>query len=129
MMLCTAYNVSAQDFVYKAKNPAFGGDTFNYNWLLSSATAQNSTQAEETDEIGSNQNSTLDDFQNSLNRQILSQLSRQLVSDNLGNQGLQPGTFTAGNFTIDVVETLNGVVITIIDLTTGGQSVIEVPNF
>ena len=36
----------AQDFVYKPVNPAFGGDTFNYNWLLSSANAQNQYEDE-----------------------------------------------------------------------------------
>ena len=35
------FGVSAQQFVYKAINPAFGGDTFNYQWLMSSATSQN----------------------------------------------------------------------------------------
>ena len=35
---------AAQDFVYEPKNPAFGGgNTFNYSWLLSAATAQNTT--------------------------------------------------------------------------------------
>lgn len=33
--------VNSQGFVYKPKNPAFGGDTFNYQWLLSSAESQN----------------------------------------------------------------------------------------
>jgi curli production assembly/transport component CsgF len=27
--------------VYKPRNPAFGGDTFNYQWLMSSAENQN----------------------------------------------------------------------------------------
>ena len=31
----------AQNLVYKPKNPAFGGDTFNYQWMLSSAESQN----------------------------------------------------------------------------------------
>ena len=31
----------SQQLVYKPVNPAFGGDTFNYQWLLSSAEAQN----------------------------------------------------------------------------------------
>ncbi|HAV55199.1 MAG TPA: curli assembly protein CsgF, partial [Aequorivita sp.] len=35
----------AQQFSYKPLNPAFGGDTFNYNWLLSSATSQNKLTA------------------------------------------------------------------------------------
>ena len=34
-------SVSAQDLVYKPRNPAFGGDTFNYQWLASSAESQN----------------------------------------------------------------------------------------
>jgi len=31
----------AQQMVYKPMNPAFGGDGYNYQWLLSSANAQN----------------------------------------------------------------------------------------
>jgi curli production assembly/transport component CsgF len=31
----------AQDLLYKPKNPAFGGDTFNYQWMISSAESQN----------------------------------------------------------------------------------------
>jgi curli production assembly/transport component CsgF len=27
--------------LYKPRNPAFGGDTFNYQWLMSSAENQN----------------------------------------------------------------------------------------
>jgi curli production assembly/transport component CsgF len=33
-------SVNAQDLVYKPRNPAFG-DTFNYQWLASSAESQN----------------------------------------------------------------------------------------
>ena len=32
----------SQQIVYKPINPAFGGDTFNYQWLLNSANSQNS---------------------------------------------------------------------------------------
>ena len=39
--------MNAQDLVYKPKNPAFGGDTFNYQWLLSSAESQNKLKDEE----------------------------------------------------------------------------------
>ncbi|MFK7932758.1 MAG: curli assembly protein CsgF, partial [Saprospiraceae bacterium] len=71
-------SATAQDFVYKPTNPAFGGDTFNYNWLLSSAEAQNSI--DDPDFVARNSGSTLDDFAESLNRNLLSQLSRTLVS-------------------------------------------------
>jgi hypothetical protein len=47
-------SVNAQDLVYKPRNPAFG-DTFNYQWLASSAESQNkfkepsSAKAQKTD--------------------------------------------------------------------------------
>ncbi|MCK5278996.1 MAG: curli production assembly protein CsgF, partial [Cyclobacteriaceae bacterium] len=31
----------AQDFVYQPVNPAFGGNPYNYSWLLGQAQAQN----------------------------------------------------------------------------------------
>jgi curli production assembly/transport component CsgF len=34
-------SMGAQDLVYRPRNPAFGGDTFNYQWLLNSAESQN----------------------------------------------------------------------------------------
>ncbi len=38
---CGYFPRKSQQLVYKPVNPAFGGDTFNYQWLLSSANAQN----------------------------------------------------------------------------------------
>ena len=120
---------SGQDFTYTPINPAFGGNTFNYNWLLSSAQAQNGTTDPNLEDRSSVFDiDPLEDFKNSLNRQILSQLSRQVLGDQFGVEGLQVGTFTVGDFTIDVTPSNGGVVITIIDLNTGGTSVIEVPN-
>ena len=37
----------AQDFVYKPINPAFGGNPYNYGWLLSQAEAQNTFEEPE----------------------------------------------------------------------------------
>ncbi len=37
----------AQDFVYQPINPAFGGNPYNYNWLLGQAQAQNIYTEEE----------------------------------------------------------------------------------
>ena len=36
------WEVRAQQLVYKPVNPMFGGDTFNYQFLLQSAQSQNS---------------------------------------------------------------------------------------
>ena len=40
--MLAGYVSVGQQLTYEPINPAFGGDTFNYQWLLSSANAQNS---------------------------------------------------------------------------------------
>ena len=63
-----ACNLSmGQDLVYRPINPAFGGDTFNYQWLLSSAEAQNKFTEDES--VG-NEQSDLERFTESLNNQL-----------------------------------------------------------
>lgn len=118
----------AQDMVYKPKNPAFGGDTFNYNWLLSSAQVQD--QTEDPDLIARTQGgSTLDDFTESLNRQLLSQLSRQLITNQFGENGLEDGNYTVGDFQIDVTSSIEGLVISILDTGAGEQTQVIIPYF
>ena len=70
----------AQQFSYKPLNPAFGGDTFNYNWLLSSATSQNKLTAPTNPR---DQESELKQFGSNLNRQLLSQISRILLQQQI----------------------------------------------
>ncbi len=117
----------SQDFVYKPKNPAFGGDTFNYNWLLSSAQVQD--LLEDPDAIDRSQSSSVNDFAESLNRQLLSQLSRQLVTTQFGEDGLEDGNYTFGNFQVDVTTTIEGLVINILDTGLGEQTQVIVPFF
>jgi len=117
----------AQDFVYKPKNPAFGGDTFNYNWLLSSAQTQN--LIDDPDLLERTQGSTLDNFTESLNRQLLSQLSRQLITAQFGENGLEDGNYTVGDFQIDVSSSIEGLVISILDTGAGEQTQVIIPYF
>ena len=117
-----------QDFKYQAVNPAFGGDTFNYNWLLSQAQAQND-YSEDPNADPFNRD-PLADFQNDLNRQILSQLSRSLVGDLFGEDGtLNEGTYEIGNYQIEIINGLDGVNIGIFDTSTGGTTTVTVPVF
>ncbi len=118
-------NLQAQDFVYTPKNPAFGGDTFNYNWLLSSAQSQNLL---EEDDSGNSQ-SSLESFTESLERQILSNLSRQIAGSQFGETTLDDGTYQVGSFGLDVISTLDGLSITITDPTTGETTQIIVPYY
>lgn len=117
----------AQQFSYKPLNPAFGGDTFNYNWLLSSATAQNQLTAPSN---AREQQSDLERFGDNLNSQILSQLSRSFLQQQLDGIGdiTEEGTFTFGTLTVEVFESTEGLVINILDTSNGEQTQVVVPN-
>ena len=122
-------HLQAQDLVYQPKNPAFGGDTFNYQWLHSSAQAQDKLTNPNAQTNSLLRRSPLQDFQDNLNRQILNQLSRQLVAAQFGEGGLEPGSYTVGNFQIDVTEGGSGVSIVIIDIGTGDRTTVTIPYF
>ena len=104
-----------QQLVYTPKNPAFGGDPFNYTWLLNSANAQN--QFEDSQLQGFE---GLEGFDSLLNDQLFGQF---------GDQELPPeGTSRDGNLEYEVFESTEGLVINILDITTGEQTQIIVPN-
>jgi len=117
----------AQQFSYKPLNPAFGGDTFNYNWLLSSAAAQNQLTAPGTTR---DEQSELERFGEGLNRQILSQISRTLLQQQLDGLGdlTEEGTFTFGTLTIEIFQSGEGLVINILDTSNGEQTQVIIPN-
>lgn len=120
----------AQDFVYQPKNPAFGGNPYNYSWLMSSAQAQNDIkETTATDPYSKYTTDPLKDFSESLNRQILSQLSRQIVSKQFGEDSLSAGTYVLGDYQIEVGDGSDGLNITIVDNKTGSQTTISVPYF
>ena len=104
-----------QQLVYTPKNPAFGGDPFNYTWLLNSANAQNGFQDDNgLGDFG------LDGLNDSLNNQLL--------GDQFGGDLPELGTSTDGNLEFEVFESTEGLVINILDITTGEQTQIIVPN-
>ncbi|MEI3791342.1 MULTISPECIES: curli production assembly/transport component CsgF [unclassified Chryseobacterium] len=122
------FSGKSQQLVYKPVNPAFGGDTFNYQWLLSSANAQN--QFDEKNDFSSlldNVNS-LDSFSQSLNRQILSELSRKLFEDQFGEGSIKPGNYFFGSLYLQITTTAQGLLINILDTSTGDQSEIVIPK-
>ncbi|PKA99210.1 curli production assembly/transport component CsgF [Flavobacteriaceae bacterium MAR_2009_75] len=119
-----SFSAYSQQLVYTPKNPNFGGNTFNYQWLLSSANAQNSFT---NNQSFRDETSELQDFQESLNRQILGQLTRSVFTSELGD-GLQPGTFNVGDLLLEIFESGEGLVVNILDTTTGEQTQIIVPN-
>jgi len=125
LLFSTSYFCVGQQLSYKPINPAFGGETFNYQWLLSSANAQNSFTDPSLD-INKDE-SSLEAFAETLNRQILSQLSRSLFETQLGEE-LQEGNFNFGSLALDIYDSAEGLVVNILDTDTGEQTQIIVPN-
>ncbi|MDF2554090.1 MAG: curli assembly protein CsgF [Chryseobacterium sp.] len=121
------FQAKSQQLVYKPINPAFGGDTFNYQWLLSSASAQNQFDNKEGSNLTGSSGS-LSNFTDSLNRQVLSELSRKLFQDQFGTTGVQAGNYMFGSLYLQITNTAQGMMISILDTNTGEQSEIVVPK-
>jgi curli production assembly/transport component CsgF len=118
----------AQDFVYQPINPAFGGNPYNYSWLLSSATAQNEYR-EDTDPFDFLDEDLLSGFQDDLNSQILNEISRSLYYNQFGEEGLSEGFYEFGSYEIDVSTTSEGMQIRIIDIMTGSETTVVIPFY
>jgi len=119
--------LAAQSIVYKPINPSFlGGNPYNASWLLSQAEAQNKFKDEASS--GLNQKTDLDRFMETLNRQLLNQLSRDLFQTEFGDSLLTEGTFTFGSLVIEIVPTSGGLAINILDTNNGEQTQIIIPN-
>ncbi|GAB3890342.1 curli production assembly/transport component CsgF [Spirosoma agri] len=121
----------AQSLVYHPNNPAFGGNTFNYAWMLSSAQAQDKLKdptAPKTTSSSGAQTNALTNFSQTLQNQLLSQLSRNLFTSQFGEQGLKEGTFQFGDLQVVVANGTDGINIQITD-GKGGQTTITVPYF
>ena len=120
-----------QTLTYRPVNPSFGGNTFNYQWMLSSAQAQDKskdpTASPTAGRFGNDPNS-LTSFSQSLQNQLLNQLSRNLFTKQFGEQGLQEGTFQFGDLQVIIANSTGGVNIQITD-GKGGQTSITVPYF
>ncbi|WP_372792481.1 curli production assembly/transport component CsgF [Lutibacter sp.] len=126
LFVCFSSFVFSQNIVYKPINPFFGGDTFNYQQLLASANAQNSF--EEDSGFDFTQATDLENFTESLNRQLLNSLSQDLFQQQFGDEGLSVGTFVFGSLVVEITPSSNGLSVNILDTTTGEQTQIIIPN-
>jgi curli production assembly/transport component CsgF len=120
---CLLYS---QNIVYKPINPFFGGDTFNYQQLLASANAQNTF--EENSGFNFGQGSDLENFTESLNRQLLNSLSQDLFQQEFGDTSLTEGTYVFGTLVVEISPSRDGLSVNILDTSTGEQTNIIIPN-
>ncbi|GAA3771185.1 curli assembly protein CsgF [Flavobacterium ginsengiterrae] len=142
LLLCLAFSTVSvgQNLTYKAANPNFGGDTFNYPWLLSSAQAQNDYKEENTN--GYKQQTDLERFKSNLNNQLLNRLANSLFDSQFGNGTdigtgtgtgtgngiLSPGTYLFGSLSIDIYHSNLGLVVDVLDTDTGEQTQVILPG-
>lgn len=130
LLLLFSVHSTAQSFVYTPKNPAFGGNTFNYQWMLSSAQAQDTYKASDiaTEKYGY-YSDPAKDFAESLNRQILSRLSRDIINRQFGEGSLEEGTYVLGDYQIEIGNGAGGISVTIVDITNGSTTTVSIPHF
>ena len=121
-------DAEAQQFVYEPKNPAFGGNPMNYSWMMNSANAQNQHEATRDPRLTRD---PIQDFQASLQRQVLSQLTRDIARRQLGltDEEFQESRFEFGEFTIEIIPGVDGVQLLIFNILTGDETSITIPNF
>ncbi|OKL38849.1 curli production assembly/transport component CsgF [Pontibacter flavimaris] len=122
-------NVQAQDMVYTPKNPAFGGNPYNYSWMHSSAQSQDKLKDPDAESGSLYSRDPMEDFKNNLNRQILNELSRNLISKQFGEDGVTPGSYTLGDYQIEVTEGPGGISIDIVDMTSGNRTSVTIPYY
>lgn len=125
-LLAGAETAEAQELVYRPSNPAFGGNPLNQQWLLGTAQAQ--MPKEERDLFARD---PLADFEQGLQRQILSAISREIVSNRFGSEIdlTRAGRYDLGEFVIEITPGLNGVDIQVVNAFTGDQTTVTIPSF
>lgn len=118
----------ATELVYTPVNPNFGGSPLNGSWLLNSAQATNKHKDPDAKDWDSQQRTPFEDFNDQLERSVLSRLASAASSQFVDNSGkFIPGTFETGNFTVSVVDLGGGTLtITTTDRITGAATTFRV---
>jgi curli production assembly/transport component CsgF len=118
---------NATELVYVPVNPSFGGSPLNGPFLLGQAEAQNKFK----DKTGF-ESDPFDDFNESLQRRILSAFANKVVNNVDGTakpeDQLKDGEYLIGDFLINVTTTGDGVNVVISDPLTGRRTEIDIPN-
>ena len=125
-LLLISGGLKASELVYEPINPSFGGNPLNSNWMVYQADSQNKFKGPTTTR------DPLDDFEDSLNRRILSMLASEIVKDAFGGYGedLQGGHYQFGDYDIDIATTDgDGITVNIFDNSTGNSTTITVPYY
>jgi curli production assembly/transport component CsgF len=118
----------ATELVYMPVNPSFGGYAANGPGLLATATATNKHTDKGLGGSSPFDQTPLEQFNQTLERTVLSQLASAATSKLMGQDGkLVPGTFSTANFVITVTDLGGGVLrVTTTEKSTGVTTSFEV---
>jgi curli production assembly/transport component CsgF len=119
----------ATELVYTPVNPSFGGSPLNGSVLLSAAQAQNKTKDPDAAvATQGSQQTSLQQFNDILERSVLSRLASAATSGIMGSNGqLVPGTVSTGNFSIQISDLGGGLLqVTTTDKVTGASTSFQV---
>jgi curli production assembly/transport component CsgF len=126
LLLIFSNNLYSSELIYTPINPSFGGFSGNGTVLLNLANAENKYKDPDAVDPFS-RGAGINNFKETLNRLILSQLASKIVTDTFGD-GAASGTYTTSDYQIDVDPTDGTLtIITITELSTGSVSIIEIP--
>lgn len=112
----------ADELRYHPVNPSFGGSPFNGANLLNNAQEQRQFDAPEKPRA-----SALEEFQDNVTRALMSDISRKISDQILGEDAKDSGTFSVGSTTVNFHRQGPDVIIDMNDSSTGGQTQITLP--
>ncbi len=119
----------AGELIYTPVNPSFGGSPLNGSVLLNAAQAQNKTKDPDAPPPPkSTQQTSLQQFNDILERSVLSRLASAVTSNIIGPNGqLVPGTINTGDFTVQISDLGGGLLqVTTTDHATGATTSFQV---
>lgn len=123
-------SANASELVYYPLNPSFGGNPLNGQILLNSATATNKHKDSSFDEdrFGYKEPTPLEQFNDTLERSIISRLTSAASSKIMDSNGnFIPGILETQNFTIAIKDIGSGLLsITTTDIVSGSTTIFEV---
>jgi len=111
----------AGELIYRPINPAFGGNPYNYSWLMESANAQNEFKDKDP----------LEDFEDTLKKRILTTLAGRIVDAAFGKYGdaLEAGEYQFGDYNISISTEGGGINVDIFDQGNGATTTVSVPYY
>jgi curli production assembly/transport component CsgF len=126
-LLAGAATAFATEIVWEPVNPSFvGGNPLNGAYLLGKAQAQDDNK---DPSATSSELSRLDDFRETLNRNILSLLSSRIVEKAFGESTELPnGTFSVGDFKVTINDQITTLEVTVVDVPNNNTTTISIPT-